>query len=42
MSTDSQYPLGSDPAELERLDRQGRMLAPPTRMLSSRPNAYPQ
>ena len=28
-----QYPLGSDPAELERLDHQGRMLGPATRML---------
>jgi hypothetical protein len=30
---ESQYPLGSDPTELERLDHQGRMLEPPTRML---------
>ena len=30
---ESQYPLGSDPAELERLDHQGRMLAPATRTL---------
>jgi ubiquinone/menaquinone biosynthesis C-methylase UbiE len=29
----NQYPLGSDPAELERLDHQGRMLASATRML---------
>ena len=29
----NQYPLGSDPVELERLDHQGRMLAPATRML---------
>ena len=30
---ESQYPLGSDPAELERLDHQGTMLRPATRML---------
>ena len=29
----NQYPPGSDPVELERLDHQGRMLAPATRML---------
>lgn len=32
-TAESQYPLGSDPAELERLDHQGRMLRPTTRML---------
>lgn len=30
---DNQYPLGSDPTELERLDHQGMMLGPATRTL---------
>ena len=32
-TADSPYPLGSDPADLERLDHQGRMLGPVTRIL---------
>ena len=32
-TAESQYPLGSDPKELERLDHQGTMLAPATRLL---------
>jgi hypothetical protein len=31
--TENRYPLGSDLVELERLDHQGRMLGPATRML---------
>lgn len=32
-TAESPYPLGSDPTELERLDHQGTMLGPATRML---------
>lgn len=32
-TAEHQYPLGSDPAELERLDHQGTMLEPATQML---------
>src|SRR3954463_8952799 len=32
-STNVEYPLGSDPVELDRLDHQGRLLAPATRTL---------